>query len=197
MGDPRSFPAVDANPFFLCACFAEIAGDFNRAETASMSLQPLLDAPLAVQFHVATVIPAAILGAFIFLRPKGTAIHRLLGKIWVVLMIGTSVSTFFIHELRMFYGFSPIHLLSIFTIYGCLQSVYFARRGEIRRHMRIMQSVYLGSIVIAGGFTFVPGRIMHEIVFGDGKPGFVVFFAGVLVFALLFLTVFRQRRRAA
>jgi uncharacterized membrane protein len=197
MGDPRSFPAVDANPFFLRASFAEIAGDFNRAETASMSLQPLLDAPLAVQFHVATVIPAAILGAFIFLRPKGTAIHRLLGKIWVVLMVGTSVSTFFIHELRMFYGFSPIHLLSIFTIYGCLQSVYFARRGETRRHMRIMQSVYLGGIVIAGGFTFVPGRIMHEIAFGDGKPGFVVLFAGVLVLALLFLTVFRQRRRTA
>jgi uncharacterized membrane protein len=195
MGDPRSFPAVDANPFFLCASFAEIAGDFNRAETASMSLQPLLDAPLAVQFHVATVIPAAILGAFIFLRPKGTAIHRLLGKIWVVLMVGTSVSTFFIHELRMFYGFSPIHLLSIFTIYGCLQSVYFARRGEIRRHMRIMQSVYLGGIVIAGGFTFAPGRIMHEIAFGDGKPGFAVLFAGALVFALLFLTVVRQRRR--
>lgn len=197
MGDPRSFPAVGANPFFLRACFAEIAGDFNQAETASMSLQPLLDAPLAVQFHVATVIPAAVLGAFIFLRPKGTAIHRLLGKIWVALMIGTSVSTFFIHELRVFYGFSPIHLLSLLTIYGCLQSVYFARRGDIKRHMRIMQSVYLGGIVIAGGFTFVPGRIMHEIAFGDGNPGFVVLFAGVLVFALLFLTVLRQRRRTA
>ncbi|CVI18168.1 MULTISPECIES: DUF2306 domain-containing protein [Rhizobium/Agrobacterium group] len=162
-----------------------------------MSLQPLLDAPLAVQFHVATVVPAAILGAFIFLRPKGTAIHRLLGRIWVTLMVMTSVSTFFIHELRVFYGFSPIHLLSVLTIYGCLQSVLFARRGEIRRHMRIMQSVYLGGIVIAGGFTFVPGRIIHEVAFGDGQPGLVVLFAGVFVFALLSLTVFTQRRRAS
>lgn len=162
-----------------------------------MSFQPLLDAPLAVQFHVATVVPAAILGAFIFLRPKGTAIHRLLGKIWVVLMVATSVSTFFIHELRMFYVFSPIHLLSIFSIYGCLQSVYFARRGDIRRHMRIMQSVYLGGIVIAGGFTFVPGRIMHAVAFGDGEAGFAVFSAGILLFAFLFLTMLRQRRRTA
>ncbi|MCZ7938657.1 DUF2306 domain-containing protein [Agrobacterium salinitolerans] len=162
-----------------------------------MSFQPLLDAPLAVQFHVATVIPAAILGAFIFLRPKGTAIHRLLGKIWVALMVATSVSTFFIHELKVFYGFSPIHLLSIFTIYGCLQSVYFARRGDIRRHRRIMQSVYLGGIVIAGGFTFLPGRIMHAVFLGDGKAGFVALFAVTMVFALLFLTVLRQRRRTA
>ncbi|NTZ90669.1 DUF2306 domain-containing protein [Agrobacterium tumefaciens] len=160
-----------------------------------MSLQPLLDAPLAVQFHVFTVVPAALFGAFVFLRPKGTAIHRLLGKIWVALMVMTSISTFFIHELRMFYGFSPIHLLSIFTIYGCLQSVYFARRGDIRRHMRIMQSVYLGGIVIAGGFTFVPGRIMHEVVFADGKAGFATLSAGIFVFAVLLLTVIRQRRR--
>lgn len=112
-------------------------------------------------------------------------------------MASTSVSTFFIHELRMFYGFSPIHLLSAFTIYGCLQSIYFARRGDIRRHMRIMQSVYLGGIVIAGGFTFVPGRIMHEVVFGDGRAGFVALSAGALLFAFLFLTVLKQRRRAA
>jgi uncharacterized membrane protein len=181
----------------LGACFAEIAGDFNRAETAPMSFQPLLDAPIAVQFHVATVVPAAILGAFIFLRPKGTAIHRLLGKIWVMLMVTTSVSTFFIHELRVFYGFSPIHLLSAFTIYGCLQSVYFARRGDIRRHMRIMQGVYIGGIVVAGGFTFVPGRLMHEVAFGDGKAGFAALSAGALVFVFLFLTVLRQRRRTA
>ncbi|MBW9071618.1 DUF2306 domain-containing protein [Agrobacterium sp. 16-172Ci] len=162
-----------------------------------MSFQPLLDASLAVQFHVATVVPAALLGAFIFLRPKGTAIHRLLGKIWVVLMVATAASTFFIHELKVFYGFSPIHLLSIFTIYGCLQSIYFARRGDIRRHMRIMQSVYLGGIVIAGGFTFVPGRIMHEVAFGDGRAGFLVLSAGALLFVVLFLTVLKQRRRAA
>ncbi|CVI61334.1 MULTISPECIES: DUF2306 domain-containing protein [Agrobacterium] len=162
-----------------------------------MSLQPLLNAPLAVQFHVATVVPAAILGAFIFLRPKGTAIHRLLGKVWVMLMVTTSISTFFIHELKMFFGFSPIHLLSAFTLYGCLRSVHFARRGDIARHMRIMQSVYLGGIVIAGGFTFVPGRIMHEVAFGDGRAGFVALLAGAVLFTFLFLIVLKQRRRTA
>ena len=162
-----------------------------------MSFQPLLDAPLAVQFHVATVIPAAILGAFIFLRPKGTAIHRLLGKIWVALMVATSVSTFFIHELKVFYGFSPIHLLSIFTIYGCLQSVYFARRGDIRRHMRIMQSLYLGGIVIAGGFTLIPGRLMHEVVFVDPSFGSAGLFFVILVVLFIVFSRWSRARRPA
>ncbi|UXT41479.1 DUF2306 domain-containing protein [Agrobacterium leguminum] len=162
-----------------------------------MSLQPLLDAPFAVQLHVATVIPAAIIGAVVLFSPKGTPLHRLLGKIWVVLMVVTSFSTFFIHELNVFYGFSPIHLMSIFTIYGCLQSVYFARRGEIKHHMRIMQGVYLGGIVIAGGLTFLPTRIMNEVVFGNGGDDFLTLLVGGLLFVFLFVAVFRQRRRAA
>lgn len=162
-----------------------------------MSLQPLLDAPFAVQLHVATVIPAAIIGAVVLFSPKGTPLHRLLGKIWVVLMVVTSFSTFFIHELNVFYGFSPIHLMSIFTIYGCLQSVYFARMGEIKHHMRIMQGVYLGGIVIAGGLTFLPTRIMNEVVFGNGGDDFLILLVGGLLFVFLFVAVFRQRRRAA
>lgn len=162
-----------------------------------MSLQPLLDAPLAVQFHVATVIPAAILGIIVFLRPKGTATHRLLGKIWVALMIITSLSSFFIHAIKMFYGFSPIHLLSILTIAGCLRAIQFARRGDIKRHVRMMKTVYLGGIVIAGGFTFVPGRIMHQVVIGEGAADFAMIFAGAAVLAGLFVAVMRQNRKVA
>ncbi|MFK0384378.1 DUF2306 domain-containing protein [Agrobacterium sp. NPDC090273] len=161
-----------------------------------MSLQPLLDASPAVQFHVATVIPAALLGAFILLRPKGTTVHRAMGKIWVVLMVSTSVSTFFIHELNVVYGFSPIHLLSVFTIYGCVQAIYFVRRGDIRRHMRIMQSVYLGGIVVAGAFTFVPGRIMHAAVLGSGPMDFMSLLPVVIIFAFFCFAVWYQRPHA-
>lgn len=162
-----------------------------------MSLQPLLEASPAIQLHVATVVPAAIIGAVVLFFPKGTPLHRLLGKIWVVLMIVTSFSSFFIHQLRVFYGFSPIHILSALTIYGCLQSVYFARKGQIKHHMRIMQGIYLGGIVIAGGFTFLPDRIMYEVVFGNGAADILTLLAGALILVLLFLTVVRQRRRTA
>ncbi|HET7412891.1 MAG TPA: DUF2306 domain-containing protein [Pararhizobium sp.] len=134
-----------------------------------MFLSPIIEAPAAIQFHLATVIPAAVLGPFILFRRKGTALHKAFGRIWVLLMVGTAVSTFFIHTINMFYGFSPIHLLSILVIVGSVQAVLAARNGNIRRHRAIMRNLYIGGIGIAGLFTFVPGRLMHRVVFGVGN----------------------------
>jgi uncharacterized membrane protein len=134
-----------------------------------MTLEPLFDAPLAVQIHVAAVTPAALLGAYILLRPKGTLFHRLLGKIWMALMVVTALSSFFIHQLDLFYGFSPIHLLSIATLIGSWQAIAAARRHDIRMHKRIVKSLYFGGIVVAGLFTFVPGRIMHAVAFNGSE----------------------------
>ena len=131
-----------------------------------MFLAPVLDAPLAIKIHLLTVLPAAIIGALILFRRKGTRLHRMLGKVWVVLMVATAVSTFFIHTINMFHGFSPIHLLSIFVIVGCIRAVTAARRHDIRTHRNIMRGLYVGGIGIAGLFTLYPGRIMHRVVFG-------------------------------
>jgi uncharacterized membrane protein len=30
-----------------------------------------------------------------------------------------------------------------------------------------MTSIFLGALVIAGAFTFLPGRIVHAVVFGS------------------------------
>lgn len=89
-----------------------------------MNFEPLLNAPLAIQIHVAAVVPAAIIGLVIFLRRKGTKLHRALGRVWIVLMIATAISSFFIHQINLVGGFSPIHLLSILVLLGCAR-----RRG--------------------------------------------------------------------
>ncbi|MET3855453.1 DUF2306 domain-containing protein [Rhizobium sp. OAE497] len=144
-----------------------------------MTLEPLLDASPAIQIHVATVIPAALLGAFILLHRKGTPLHRLLGKIWMALMVVTALTSFFIHEIKMFFGFSPIHLLSAATIFGAWQAIAAARRHDVATHRRIVRPIYFGGIIIAGGFTLVPGRIMNEVVFSGHDMVALVF--GLLV----------------
>lgn len=133
-----------------------------------MSLAPLLSAPLAVQVHVYTVVPAALIGGYMLVARKGTPMHRLLGRIWIVLMIVTALASFFIHELDLFAGFSPIHVLSVLTLAGCVQAVRLARARRIHEHMRIVKSIYFGGIGIAGLFTLLPGRIMNRMIFGDG-----------------------------
>jgi hypothetical protein len=41
------------------------------------------------------------------------------------------------------------------------------RQGKIKAHKSKMILLYLGALVIAGGFTFVPGSYMHELFFGN------------------------------
>ena len=43
--------------------------------------------------HLATVLPAFAMGAFQLLRRKGTSIHKLLGKIYMGLMLATGLIT--------------------------------------------------------------------------------------------------------
>lgn len=131
-----------------------------------MSLDPLLEASPMIQFHVATVFFAVVIGAFILFRRKGTPSHRFLGKIWVALIVTTSISTFFIHTINTFHGFSPIHLLSIVTLLASFRAVLAARRHDIRTHSIIMRGLYFWAIGVAGLFTLLPGRTMHKVVFG-------------------------------
>ncbi|MBB6507052.1 MULTISPECIES: DUF2306 domain-containing protein [Rhizobium] len=151
-----------------------------------MNLQPLLDAPIAVQIHVAAVLPAAVLGAYILLNRKGTPIHRLLGRIWMMLMAVTSLSSFFIHGIDLVYGFGPIHLLSIFVLFNIWQAIASARARNIRLHKAAVKGMYFGGIVIAGLFTFIPGRIMNAVVFSGG-PNWILLVTLAAIAAALFL----------
>lgn len=148
-----------------------------------MTLEPLLAAPFAVKFHVATVLPAAVLGAVLLARPKGTPAHRRLGKVWLLLMVLTSFSTFFIHDLKTVGNFSPIHLLSVYVIAGSALAIRAARRRDIRAHRAHVAGMYFGGIVVAGLFTLVPNRVMGAMIF-DGASGFASVLAAAVVSAL-------------
>jgi uncharacterized membrane protein len=134
---------------------------------ASISLAPLLKASPAIQLHAFAAMSAFGLGVIQLAAPKGTLPHRTVGWIWVTLMLAVSVSAFFIHEIRLWGAWSPIHLIAIFTLVMLPLAVRHARRHAVERHRRAMISIFLGALVIAGLFTFLPGRIMHAVVFGS------------------------------
>ena len=132
-----------------------------------MNLAPLLAAPTVIQIHAFAAIGAFALGAVQLAAPKGTIPHRTVGWIWAGLMLAVVLSSFFIHTIRMWGPFSPIHLLSILTLITLPLAVAHARRHLVERHRRAMMSLFIGALVIAGVFTFLPGRIMHAVVFGS------------------------------
>jgi len=137
-----------------------------------MNLRPLLDAPIAVQLHVATVVPAFFLGAWLLLLShKGSAPHRLLGKVYLTLMFATAVVAFFIPSFMSFsigggtVRLGLIHLFIPLTIFSVWRTRKALRAGDIAAHRASMMGLYFGGLVIAGLLTFIPGRIMFRVFF--------------------------------
>jgi uncharacterized membrane protein len=131
-----------------------------------MSLAPLLDAAPAIPLHAFAAMTAFVLGIVQLAAPKGTLPHRTIGWIWVLLMAAVALSSFWIHQIRLVGPWSPIHLLSIFTLAMLPLAVWRAHRHRVADHRRIMVSLFAGALVVAGLFTLLPGRIMHAVVFG-------------------------------
>src|SRR5947199_6218270 len=131
-----------------------------------MNLAPLLAAPAVIQLHAFAALAAFALGAVQLAAPKGTIPHRLFGWLWAGLMLAVVLSSFFIHEIRLWGLWSPIHLLSVFTLVMLPLAVLRARRHEVTRHRWAMTGLFVGALVVAGAFTLLPGRIMHAVVFG-------------------------------
>lgn len=130
---------------------------------------------LDIQLHWATVTLAFLLGLAQLALAKGTTRHRLWGRAYAGLMLVTAASAFFIRspapDSALGYlsltGMSPIHLFVPLTLFAVPAGVVAAIRGNVRAHKRHMIGSFLGAIVIAGAFTFIPGRRMHLLFFGD------------------------------
>ncbi len=131
-----------------------------------MTLAPLLGAPPVIQIHAFAAIAAFAIGMVQLAAPKGTIPHRIVGWSWATLMLTVAVSSLFIHTIRMWGPWSPIHLLSLLVLTTLPLAIWQARRHDVRRHRQAMLMLFTGALVIAGGFTLLPGRIMHAVVFG-------------------------------
>ena len=135
-----------------------------------MNLEPILSAPLAIQIHLATVVPAFAIGTWqIFLSTKGAPAHRAFGYAYLTLISITAIAALFIHEVMRegpFFGFSPIHLFVPLTLFGVVGALRGARTHNIAMHRGAMIGTYVGAILIAGGLTFLPGRVMYNVFFG-------------------------------
>lgn len=119
--------------------------------------------------HLATVVPSFIIGTVLLLIKKGTAIHKKAGRIYMILMMITAVITLFMPAHvgpQLLNHFGWIHSFSFLTIYTVPTAYIAVKKGNIKSHKRKMILLYFGAIIIAGGFTFFPGRYLYEIFFG-------------------------------
>lgn len=154
--------AVGMARYARSLCFHAIGRD------ESMNLTALTGASAVIQIHTYAALAAFLLGLLQFAGTKGVTLHRLLGYAWAALMLVVAGTAFWIHEIRLLGPWSPIHLLALGTLIAVPAAVLAARRRRTRTHRDAMIGLFVGALVVAGVFTFVPGRIMHALLFGGG-----------------------------
>jgi uncharacterized membrane protein len=135
-----------------------------------MTLEPLVHAPFVVQAHVATVVPAFLLGAWLLVfSRKGLRWHRVLGAAFLTLMVATAIAALFIHR-RMpgspVLGMSPTHLFVPFVLFASWRALDGALKGNIAQHRRWVTGLFVGALVINGinNIFFLPG-ITRDVFF--------------------------------
>jgi uncharacterized membrane protein len=117
---------------------------------------------LAVAAHLTTVLAALPLGISQLVLPKGTLRHRIVGYVWIALMVTTAIVSFAIHQINP-NGLSPLHIFSVMTLVTAPMIVWAARTGRVEHHRRAVLGLMLGGLVIAGLFTFIPGRALGQL----------------------------------
>lgn len=134
-----------------------------------------------------------ILGPLALWRRSRDHWHKWLGYAWVLAMGATALSSFGILGRNFIGPFSPIHFLSVFTLWGLWQGVNAARHRRIAKHQKEMKDLYFWAIGVAGLLTFLPGRRM-SIVFFDHAPlaGFALM---TVVIGSILLWHYRRNRQ--
>jgi uncharacterized membrane protein len=138
---------------------------WQKGRPLHMTLSPILNASPLVQLHLAAALGALVLTPVMAAMRKGTARHKTFGWVWVLAMAVTSVTALGIPSAFNGWRFSPIHALSLVTLFSLTMAIRARRAGNIARHRGYMIGAAAG-LVIAGAFTLLPHRIMGQFVFG-------------------------------
>ncbi len=145
--------------------FSGLTRLFENAHLHAPNLNVIAESSLATQIHLSVAITAFIIGLYQLLGPKGRTPHRLLGYIWLALMLTAAISSFWLRGLN--HGmFSFIHILSGWTVVVAPMILYAARTKNIKRHRNMATGLFMGGLVVAGLFAFMPGRLLWHVFFG-------------------------------
>ena len=129
-----------------------------------VDLTPLLQSPMVLQAHVAGATLSFAIGCVLLAGVKGRAMHRTLGYVWVAAMAVTAISSFFLQSINPG-SFSFIHALSAWTMIVLPMGLAAARRKNIAKHRKEMTGLFMGGLLVAGLFSFLPGRLMWHLFF--------------------------------
>ncbi len=108
---------------------------------------------------------ALALTPYMLLRLRGTPIHRLLGKVWVIAMVATAAISLFVRYSNPGH-FSFIHILSVFVLVMAPRVWLTARAHNVAGHRGTVRGLVTGALIVAGYFTLLETRLLGHWLFG-------------------------------
>ena len=150
--------------------------------------------PLLVS-HVFAALTSVVLGGYqLWRRPRGDARHRLLGRVWAVLLLWTAITSFWIRDINEG-AFSWLHVLSVVTLVTVTLGVVNARRGNVQAHRGNMVGSWLGAVGAMFAAIAIPGRMVPT--YAVAEPGGALAFAlSVLIMTVLLVLAGARLARA-
>jgi uncharacterized membrane protein len=134
-----------------------------------MYFVPMYTPSPIVFLHLLVVLPCFLLGTYLIFAKKGSAFHSRAGKVYMILMFFTGGLTLFIPaevgaQILNHFGF--LHLLSLVTLWAVPRAWFAIKRGNVKTHKRAMILLYVGGILLAGGFAILAkGRYLNTLLF--------------------------------
>lgn len=161
--DLRALGIMAVSALLLIPTAAYFAGGvhFGANEWApGLDPSPLLAAGPLVAAHIATALGTLAFGIYVLARRKGGARHRLMGRAWVAMMLGTAITGMAISPLR----FSPADGAALLVFVMLPLAIRKARQGDLRAHRRAVAQLLI-ALVIVGLLSLMPGQLLHAVFF--------------------------------
>jgi uncharacterized membrane protein len=165
--DRRALLAMAIGAGIVIPGAAWVLGGVGKAAPETLRIVPDL-APLAraapmVLAHLALALFTLWLGATVLAMRKGTAMHKLAGRLWAGLMLGVAVTGVLVEPHR----FTPAHGAALLVLWMIPSAIVKARRGDIRGHRRTVARLLIAMVVVAG-LSVLPGHLLHGVFFRPG-----------------------------
>jgi uncharacterized membrane protein len=140
---------------------------------------------LLIAAHAAGAALALALGAVMIVRrPRGDAMHRRVGRVWMVDMYWVVLSSFGITRLNPGH-LSWIHGLSAWTFVSLTMAWRAARAGRVQDHRGWAIGSYAGLVGAFLGAVAVPQRLVPQLVVHHPLTAVVAGFAVAMAAAVV------------
>lgn len=130
----------------------------------------------AVQLHIIAALVALILVPLVMWRKRRDRLHKILGYTWITAMAVTALSSFAITNFGIIGPFSPLHALSLLTLWVLFDTIRSAIRRDIIRHKIGMRNLATFGLGLPMVLNFLPDRTFTRFFFaGDASMGLWIF----------------------